>query len=200
MKIHIFLAVLVACAFLPVTGRCADTTRSDQSRINEILFSVLDTLKAEVDSSAFSNSMLTYPIHLRRKWETQLIAEGYGLPPASALYRGSDMATRDLMHGRFALKYRGEMIVLMRVDSLSWRTGPIYEYNLRSMFGIELEWVPGGPGWKWYELFEEGYNKVAIPVLNALFQCDVQSKAHDAILETIKRDGKDHQADWLVHP
>jgi hypothetical protein len=197
MRVRSILGVLMLTTAVTAIGKLVDSIQVDQGRINEILFSVLDTLHAKVDSSDLSDGFPSYPQHWRRKWILQVIEEGYSYPPASALFKGIDMATRDLLRGRFALKYRGEMIILVRLDSISWRTGPVYQYNLRSMFGIELESVKDGPAWKWYALFEKGYNLVAISVLNEYFGCDVRSKAHDAVRETILRVGQSFRDEWI---
>ncbi len=192
-----FLTLLL---FLRTSAASQDSVRLNQDRLTEIVFSVLDTLRAEPDSSSFSNPLVAYPLHFRTKWELQLIKEGYAFPPASALYKGIDMATTDLLRGRLCLKYSGEMIGLLSIDSISWLTGSVYAYNLKSKFGISLESVPSGPGFKWYNLYVEGYNRIAVPVLDSYFGCAVRKVSWNSISDTIRREGQYHRDEWISQP
>ena len=195
MKFSTISLLFVAMTFC--TWAQEPIPRIDSARISLILFEVLDTLTARVDSSELVNPYSHYPGNLKTHALEPPFRSGFTFQPASAYFKGCLDAISDLRQGRMMIKHKGLEIFATSADSSMWRVSSVIAWTLQSKYGIVFDRVAGDLVDHWIVAYVKGYNQIAEGVITRYFGQDVIREAWDSLTSTIVEEGPSH-CEWRV--
>ncbi len=194
MRYSIVLLLFVA---LTSCARAQEPTpRIDSARISSILFQVLDTLAARVDSSELVNPYSDYPASLKTRALETPLRSGFTFQPASAYFKGCLDAISDLRQGRMRIMHIGLETIITLADSTSWHVSSVLAWTLLKKYAVVLDQA-GDLVDPWIVAYVKGYNQIAEGVITRYFGRDVILEASDSLVSTIATEGGSH-SEWRV--
>lgn len=169
---------------IPVTPKLITST--EKERLNYILNELLDTIHITLDSLYNTEAYAELPEPIKKQFQISIIAGNLPVRVESSYYKGIEDAKRDINNGLLKHYSYGLDVIINNVPAL-----PVYEFYLEYVYAIQSDGLAGCLVNQCIKAYNEGYERISIPVINKFYNQDVYNIAWETTEKLIGNNYRD---------